>query len=430
MNVTGDFPEKLAPLFEPHRYKVLYGGRSAAKSWSVARALLLLGTGAIPGYQRPLRILCGREIQNSIAESVHQLLCDQIGELGLSGFYRATTTEIRGRNGTQFFYAGLRHNIANIRSKEGIDIAWIEEAVNTSKASWNQLIPTIRKDGSEIWLTFNPELDTDETYKRFVLNPPPGAWVQKVNWSDNPWFRDVVRAEMEHLKETDYDEYLTVWEGHCRLAVEGSIFANELREAKKEERITRVMWDKGTPVHTVWDLGKSDLTAIWFVQAIASEYRVIDYYENSGQDIPHYLKTLQEKPYVYGVTWLPHDARHDRLGMPKTIEGQIREVMKDVRVLERSPSKATMINAARTVFPRCFFDEEKTSDGIQALRHWQFKVDPVTGNRSKEPFHNWASNGAEAFCYLALAVQQPKAPQKIKIDLPLPLPNQPNAWMA
>jgi phage terminase large subunit len=196
MQAKAEFPDKLRVLFEPARYKVLFGGRGGAKSWGIARALLVIGA------QKPTRILCAREIQKSITESVHQLLADQIKALGLEGFYEVLNTEIRGKNGTLFMFAGLKHNIQNIKSKEGVDVVWCEEAATVSKASWETLIPTIRKEGSEIWVSFNPELDTDETYKRFVLNPPPGAKVVKVNWSDNPWFPDVLAAERDHLKAT------------------------------------------------------------------------------------------------------------------------------------------------------------------------------------------------------------------------------------
>jgi len=149
-----EFPLKLECLFKPSRYKVLYGGRGGAKSWGVARALL------IKGAQAPLRVLCAREFQTSIKDSVHKLLCDQIEALGLLGFYEITQTSIRGKNGTEFSFVGLKNNVANVKSYEGVDVCWVEEAQTTSRMSWNVLIPTIRKEKSEIWITFNPELET------------------------------------------------------------------------------------------------------------------------------------------------------------------------------------------------------------------------------------------------------------------------------
>ena len=156
---NAQFPAKLECLFNPKnsRYRVLYGGRGGAKSWGVARALL------IKGAQAPLRILCAREFQTSIKDSVHKLLCDQIVDMGLAGFYEITEKSIKGKNGTEFFFVGLRNNVVNVKSIEGVDVCWVEEAQTVSRNSWNVLIPTIRKEQSEIWVTFNPELETDET---------------------------------------------------------------------------------------------------------------------------------------------------------------------------------------------------------------------------------------------------------------------------
>ena len=179
--VDWEFPEKLGFLFEPHRYKVSYGGRGGAKSWGYARALLLLGA------ESPKRILCCREVQKSIKDSVHKLLSDQIEALGLGGFYQILANEIRGANGTEFSFVGLANQTTDsIKSYEGYDYCWAEEAHKISRRSWDILIPTIRKESSEIWISLNPELDTDETYIRFVANPPESAKVVEINHSDNP----------------------------------------------------------------------------------------------------------------------------------------------------------------------------------------------------------------------------------------------------
>jgi phage terminase large subunit len=205
----GQLPEYAEALFEPHRYKVLYGGRGGARSWSVARALL------IKASREPLRILCTRELQRSIRGSVHQLLRDQIALLGLPGF-NVTDTEIRHVSGSLFIFLGLRYNVEEIKSLEGVDICWVEEAEAVPHDSWEALIPTIRKPGSELWVTFNPALETDSTYKRFVLSKPPGAWVKKVSFRHNHWFPPELDAERRYLAKTDPDSYAHVWEGECR----------------------------------------------------------------------------------------------------------------------------------------------------------------------------------------------------------------------
>lgn len=215
------FAPKFDILFKPARYKVLYGGRGAAKSWEISRALI------IKGLQSKLRVLCAREIQHSIADSVHKLLSEQIYEMGFAPWYKITKNTITGVNGTEFIFSGLRFNVREIKSKEGIDICWIEEAQSVSEESWDVLIPTIRKEKSEIWLSFNPDAETDPTYRRFVIDPPPDSFVRKVGWQDNPWFPDVLRQEMEYLKRVDYEAYLHVWEGEVRRISEAIIFKNK-----------------------------------------------------------------------------------------------------------------------------------------------------------------------------------------------------------
>lgn len=391
-------PEKMRSLFTPSRYKIYFGGRGGGKSHSVAKALL------VQGMQAKQRVLCAREFQNSITDSVHKLLADQIMELGLEWFYEIQKTTIKGRNGTEFLFAGLKHNVTSIKSFEGCTRVWVEEAQTVSKASWDVLVPTIRKPESEIWVTFNPLLEDDETYKRFIKHPPPDAIVERVNWYDNPWFPDVLRKEMLHLKATDPDAFLHVWEGHCRQTLDGAIYANELRAATEEQRITRVPYDRAKPVHTFWDLGRSDNTSIWFAQVVGFEFRVIDFYQSRGHALAHYLGVLQERKYNYGEVWLPHDATHELLASELTIEQQVRAHGYTVRVAPRL-SIADGINAARTIFGKCYFDADKTADGLNCLRHYRYDVDPDTKAFSKHPLHDWASHAADAFRYLAVGME-------------------------
>jgi phage terminase large subunit len=392
-----EFPHALAFLFEPARVKCAYGGRGSGKSWGFARALLALGA------SRPMQILCAREIQKSISDSVHRLLTNQIASMGLAEFYEVTNNAIRGRNGTEFTFAGLRHNINSLKSIEGTDICWCEEAQTVSKASWQTLIPTIRKPGSEIWISFNPELDTDETYTRFVKDPPPGAVVRKINHSDNPWFPQVLRDEMELLKERDHDAYLTIWEGHTRQVLDGAIFANEIRAATSEKRFTKVPYERQKAVQTFWDLGRADMTSIWFAQQVGFEYRLIDFYQNRGFDLSHYLKELQKREYVYGTCYLPHDAKHELLASPRTIAKQVEDAGYRVEVVPVT-RKADQINAARTVFPKCWFDADKCADGLNALRRYRYAVNPETGQWSREPLHDDSSHPADAFLGFAMAM--------------------------
>ena len=212
------FPDWASFLFEPHRYKVAYGGRGSSKSWSVARALLVLGG------KGKKRILCAREFQVSIGESVHRLLSEQIEAMGLEWFYTIQQNSIFGLNGTEFIFAGIRNNPTKIKSTEGVDICWVEEAEKVSNSSWDVLIPTIRKPGSEIWVTFNPADVNDPTYKRFVLSQPPDCISRLVNWRDNPWFTEELKNEMEHLRSIDIDAYNHIWEGECAVHSQAQVF--------------------------------------------------------------------------------------------------------------------------------------------------------------------------------------------------------------
>ena len=396
------FPIKLEGLFKPSRYKVLWGGRGGAKSWGIARALL------IKGAKEPMRILCAREYMTSMRDSVHKLLCDQIQALGLMGFYEITQASIRGANGTEFSFVGLKNNIANVKSYEGVDVCWVEEAHSVSRLSWNVLIPTIRKEKSEIWISFNPELETDETYQRFVIHPPADCISIKINWSDNPWFPDTLRLEKDGLKDRDLEAYNQVWEGLCRKSVDGAIFGRELQQAELDGRLTRVPYDATKPVHAIFDLGWADSTSIWFLQFVGMETRLIRYIEDSQKTMSHYLATMQTYGYVYDTIWLPHDAQNKTLAAAgRTIEDIVRAAGYKTQILPKVPVLDS-INAARTIFPSCYFDREHAADGINCLRHYRYEVDPETKQFSRTPLHDHYSHGADAFRYIGLMIKEPE----------------------
>lgn len=413
-----EFPEKLSILFDSARYKVLYGGRGGAKSWGIARALLIIGA------RKTTRILCAREFQTSIRDSVHKLLSDQIVAMGLVEFYEITQNSIRGKNGTEFSFVGLKNNVANIKSYEGCDICWVEEAQTTSKLSWNVLIPTIRKEGSEIWISFNPELETDETFQRFIVNQPENCIVQRINWSDNPWFPETLRLEKDALFVRDREAYNTVWEGVCRQTVDGAIFAKEMQQAEFENRITRVPYDATKPVLAVFDIGWADATAVWFVQFIGMETRLIRYYETTQTTMSQILAKMQTFGYVYDTLYLPHDAQNKTLAANgRSIEDIVRAAGFNVRIIDRVPITDS-INAARTIFSKCYFDRENCNEGLQCLRHYRYDVNPETGAFSQKPLHDNYSHGADAFRYIGLMITEPKKRTVKKINY------QVSGWMS
>jgi phage terminase large subunit len=205
-------------LFRRARYKVAFGGRGSSKSWSFARALILRAA------EKRSRILCCRELMNSISESVHHLLADQIRSMRLSHKFEIQQQAILGVNGSEFIFAGLASNPEKIRSTEGVNVCWVEEGEHISERSWEILIPTIRQEDSEIWVSMNPDLVTDPSYERFVLDPPPSSIVRKVNWESNPWLPAVLRQEKDYLYRVDAEAADYVWGGNPRTNLSAQIF--------------------------------------------------------------------------------------------------------------------------------------------------------------------------------------------------------------
>jgi phage terminase large subunit len=247
-------------------------------------------------------------------------------------------------------------------------------------------------------VSFNPKLKTDPAYRRFVLNPPEGAVVKKVSWRDNPWLTDVLISEMEHLKTSDYDEYQHVWEGELKNFADGAIYANQLKLAKDEGRITKVPIES-VPVHTFWDLGRNDSTAIWFMQRIGLQNRFIDYYEHRLVDLDHYAKVLKDKGYLYGEHYLPHDVEVIVLGANNRSRKVMLEDMgvQPIEVVPRIANLNEGIEATRQSFSSCWFDEDRCEQGLSALANYQYVFDEKFDTFRQVPLHNWASNGADAF---------------------------------
>ncbi len=390
-----EHPDKLGFLFEPHRYKVAHGGRGSAKSWGFARALL------VEAARTKQRILCTREVQNSIKDSVHKLLGDQIQAIGLGAHFRVLETEIRGINGSEIIFAGLSsQTVESIKSYEGIDKVWVEEAQSVSKRSWDILIPTIRKDGSEIWVTLNPELDTDDTYARFVLSPPPGSVVVEMNWRDNPWFPSVLEDERNHCLLTNKDDYQTIWEGKCRLALKGAIYAEEVAQAIKEGRVCSVAYDPRLKVHAVWDLGWNDCMSIGMCQRLRSEIRVIDYIEDSHKTIDWYVAELAQRRYNWGFDWLPHDGNTKDFKTGKSTAEILKSFGRRVKMTPNIPVESG-IKAGRMTIHQSAFDKAKAGRLVECLKRYRRSINKET-NEAGGPVHDEYSHGADMWRYLSI----------------------------
>ena len=415
-----DFTEETEFLFEPHRYKVGKGGRSGTKSWSFARALI------VKGFEAPVRILCAREVQKSIKESVHQLLRDQITLMGLEGFYEVLQSEIRGCNGTLISFVGLSNLTAHtIKSYEAYDICWVEEAALVTRRSWDILLPTIRKEDSEIWITFKTELETDDTWVRFVENQPADCVVVDMSYDTNPWMTKTAdRERKEFLRQVEngsrrQEDYDNIWLGKCKTSVEGSIYPDEVLAVKESGRLCHVPYDPTLKVFIIYDIGWNDAMAISAVQVAASSVRFIDYMEDNHRTYEYYINGIDahgnhtgvgllDKPYAKQIKamWLPQDGKAHNPQTGKSDIEIVRSLVegKGIEVPEECIPDIGVkqgIEAARQMFPRVSFDKVLCTPLFNRLRRYARVISPTTGQAGK-PKHDEHSHGADNFRYVAV----------------------------
>jgi phage terminase large subunit len=397
------FPKKLEFLFQPSRYKVAYGGRGSAKSWSFARALLL------KGINQPLRILCAREIQKSIKDSVHQLLSDQVSSLGITSKYTIQETEINGTNGTRFIFVGLSAlTVDTIKSYEGIDVVWIEEGQTITERSWKILIPTIRKEGSEIWVSFNPDLESDPTYVRFVKNPAPDSIVRLVNWRDNPYFNSVLEAERQDCLTRFPNDYPNVWEGQCRPAVEGAIYFDEIARMERDGRVCNVPYDPMLKAHVVFDLGFNDEMSVAIVQRHVSEIRIIRYIEDTQKTLAYYSNELKELKYNWGKIWLPFSDGFSKdfktgKGSDQIMTALGWNVAKKEEVSNVDVEEG--IRQTRLIFPRIYVDQSNCGPLIESWKRYRRHINKQTLTAGA-PVHDQFSHGADCTRYIAINIDR------------------------
>jgi phage terminase large subunit len=409
-----DLPRKLEPLLEPAPYKVLWGGRNGLKSWNIGRLLLA------EGVKETHRVLCGREVQNSLADSVHQLLRDQIELLNYSAFYEVTDKAIRGkRTDTLFRFTGLSDQTAeSIKSFEGFDRFWAEEAQAITKRSWQMVLPTIfRTPGAEAWIGFNPNLDSDETWVRFVVNRPEGAVVIEMNWRDAlacGWFT----AEQEKLRQYDLqygtkDDYDNIWEGKPRTVVAGAIYAREVMDMITAWRYRPIPYDPRLPVHRIWDLGWADSMSVIMVQKPhPSVLNIVNYLEDSRLTYANVLAAADRLNYRWGDDWLPHDASQHHPTSGTNARKQLMGLGCRVKDIPRSDPEAR-IRAARMLWPRIYMDNSKhetptdrpdmllgAGNLMERLKRYKRTI-PRATNEPAGPLHDASSHGADAFGGLA-----------------------------
>lgn len=392
------------PLTKPSRYKAAYGGRGSGKSQFFADLLVAYAIKK-PG----LRALCCREVQKSLKESAKRLIEQKIQQRGVGSQFEVQSAQIKTPGGGLIVFAGLQdHTAESIKSYEGFDIAWVEEAQTVSERSLNLLRPTIRTPGSELWFSWNPRHKTDAVDKMFRgADPPTGAVVVKANYSDNKWFPAELEQERLDCQRQQPDQYEHIWEGDYVSVAEGAYYAKCLTQARQEGRITQVAKDPLLEVKAYWDIGVRDATAIWVAQ-IGQSIKILDYYEAVGQPLAGHLEWLRSNGYGNAVCILPHDGAKADAFTAVRFEDHIRQAGFEVRTVENQGKGAALkrVEAGRRIFPRIWFNEPKCQAGLDALGWYHEKRDEHR-NIGLGPEHDWSSHGADAFGLLCVDYEEP-----------------------
>lgn len=413
-------------------YRGAYGGRGSAKTRSFAKMA------AVKGYQfaeanMPGLIVCGREFMNTLDESsLSEVKAAIQSEPWLMDVYEIGEKYVRTKDKRiDFAFTGLRHNLNSIKSKARIRLLWVDEAEPVSETAWEKAIPTVREDGSEIWVTWNPERKKSATHKRFRLDPPEGAKIVEINWRDNPWFPknlDVKRLEDLAKRPDQYDH---IWEGGFVSVVDGAYYAKSLATARLDGRIGRVAFDPLMRVRVYCDLGgtgaRADAFAMWPAQFIGREIRVRDYYEAQGQELGAHIAWLHSKGYTpqKADIYLPHDgATNDRI-YNVSFESAFRAAGYKVTVIPNQGKGAARmrIEAGRRVFPSVWMDEETTEAGREALGWYHEKKSEDSREIGLGPDHDWSSHGADAWGLMAVAYETPR-------DKPKPANRPAGSWLS
>jgi len=404
--LTLNIARAFKPLLYPSRYKGAHGGRGSGKSHVFAE-LLVLACLQHKGH----RVLCGREVQKSLKESAKRLVEDKIEQLKAPGF-RVMQDRIETPGGGVIIFQGLaEHTVESVKSFEGFDKFWCEEANRLSQRSLDLIRPTLRKAGSELWFSWNPFRKSDpvDALLRGPAAKELGAVVVQANWRDNPWFPGVLQDERRFDEAHSPETYQHVWEGQYASVVKGAYYANCLAEARQQGRICNVPIDPMLEIRTWWDLGVEDSMAIWVGQCSARAVAVLDYIEGQGQPLSYYVNELRARGYGNSLCVLPHDgARRDSVTAIK-FEDHLKDAGFRVRTVANQGKGAAMlrIEAARRMFPRIWFNEATTVSGREALGAYHEKRDD---NRQVGlgPLHDWSSHASDSFGLMCVASEGPK----------------------
>lgn len=416
-----------APLLEPARYKGAHGGRGSGKSHFFAERAIEDCLAAPGEIGMGMRVVCIREVQKTLKESSKRLIEDKLRafSLGEAQGFKVFNEVIQTPGDGLIAFQGMQdHNAESIKSLEGFGRAWVEEAQTLSSRSLELLKPTIRTEGSEIWFSWNPRRKSDAVDALMRgENRPTGAVVVQANWKDNPKFPKVLEQERLDCLRLKPEQYDHIWGGGYATVLEGAYFAKDLAEAKQQNRIGRVGPDPLMKFRAFVDIGgtgsKSDAFAMWIAQFVGKEVRILDYYEVVGQPLSAHLHWLRFKGYDSTKTsiWLPHDGGTNDRVYDVSFESAFRQAGYTVEVVPNQGRGAAKnrIEAARRMFPSCWFNKDTTQPGLDALGWYHEKKDEQR-NVGLGPEHDWSSHGADAFGLMCVVAEQP-SPQAPKMDL-------------
>lgn len=408
-------PPKLVPVFSGDAdIRGAFGGRGSAKTRTFAKMTAV----RCHMWDRAGRegiILCGRQFMNSLEDSsLEEIKAAIRSEPWLAPHFDIGEKYIRTRSGRiSYSFTGLDRNIDSIKSKARILLGWVDEAEPVTEIAWQKLIPTLREEDSELWVTWNPERKTSSTHKRFRLASDPRMKIVEMNWRDNPWFPNILsRARLKDQIERP-DSYEHVWEGGFVSVQDGAYYAQALTACKADKRIGRVPIDPLMQIRAYWDIGVRDATSIWIAQFVGREIRVLNYYEAVGQPLAAHLNWLRSNGYGQALCVLPHDgADHDAVTATR-FEDHIRAAGFLVETVKNQGKGAALkrVEAARRVFPSVWFNADTTEAGRDALGWYHEKRDEER-NIGLGPEHDWSSHGADAFGLMAVHYEVPPAKSK------------------
>lgn len=403
------------PLLQPARYKGAWGGRGSGKSHFFAE-LLVEDALREPGESgEGLRAVCIREVQKDLKESAKLLIEDKLSRHGIGeadGFKIFREAIQTPRDGVIIFKGMQDYTAESVKSLEKFKRAWMEEAQTITSRSLTMLRPTIRVEGSEIWASWNPRRKTDAIDEFLRGSKHDNAAVVEANWRDNPWFPSVLEDERQLDKERYPERYDHIWEGAYATAFEGAYFASLLTQARQDGRIGVVAADPLLPIRAYCDIGGSGATAdafaIWIVQFVGQEIRVLNYYEAVGQVLAYHINWLRSNGYEQAQIILPHDGVNENNITGKRYEDHFREAGFDVRVVKNQGRGAAMmrVEAVRRVGPKIWFNEKTTEAGREALGYYHERKDEQR-DVGLGPEHDWSSHGADAFGLMAIDYEEP-----------------------